>query len=97
MSTSESGTASRGTCPWGNGTRAGGRTVTVGPPPHLGDAHAVEMHVDCVHDRQEFVARARQPASAGARRTLLTSPLENGTGRLVGPGRGGGRPLPADD
>ncbi|WP_227134411.1 hypothetical protein [Halorubellus salinus] len=97
MSTSESEAASTASCPWCNGTRAGGRTVTVGPPPHLGDAHAFEMHVDCVHDWQEFVARARQLASAGARQTLLTYPLENGIGRLVETGRGGTHPLTAGD
>lgn len=97
MTRSESESASTDACPWCNGTRAGGRTVTVGPPPHLGDAHAFEMHVDCVHDWQEFVARARQLASAGARQTLLTYPLENGIGRLVETGRGGTNPLTADD
>lgn len=83
MSTPESESPSTDVCPWCNGTRAGGRTVTVGPPPNLGAAHAFELHVDCAVDWQEFVARARQLAGAGARQTLLAYPLENGVATLL--------------
>lgn len=82
MSTQESVRSASQPCPWCNGSRVGGRTVTVGPPPHLGDAHAFEMHVDCAADWEEFVARARQLAAAGGRETLLRYALENGTDAL---------------
>jgi hypothetical protein len=83
MSTTES---SRGTtidCPWCGEARVGERTVTVGPPPHLGDAHAFELHGDCFEDWRTFVARARRLTSAGGRQTLIVYPLENGVDGLV--------------
>lgn len=83
MSTTESGRGTTVDCPWCGEARAGERTVTVGPPPHLGDAHAFEFHGDCFEDWRAFVARARRLASAGGRETLLSYPLENGVNELV--------------
>jgi len=86
MSTTESGRGTTVDCPWCGGASAGERTVTVGPPPHLGAAHAFELHVDCFEDWRALVARARRLASAGGRETLLTYPLENGVNELADDG-----------
>jgi hypothetical protein len=86
MSTTESGRGMTVDCPWCGELRTGERTVTVGPPPHLGKAHAFEFHGDCFEDWRAFVARARRLASAGGRETLLSYPLENGVDELVDDG-----------
>ena len=83
MSTTEPDRGATIDCPWCGETRASSRTVTVGPPPHLGQAHAFELHADCFEDWRAFVARARRLASAWARQTLLAHPLENGVDELV--------------
>jgi hypothetical protein len=83
MATNQSTTDAAETCPWCGRPLAGGRTVTVGPPPHLGERHAFEMHDDCATAWESFVDRARALAARGGRETLLSYPLENGTGGLV--------------
>lgn len=83
MSTTEFDRARTVDCPWCGETRASERTVTVGPPSRLGDAHAFELHADCFADWRTFLERARRLASAGGRQTLIEYPLENGVDELV--------------